>query len=115
MNRLVLVLVAVVLAGCNSTRPPAICEPEIVPKPYPLPFFVGVWIPPLPPMELPAYPNPPPPDASDEDIKNHDLEIARVAKERAAIRAARIVALELQIEANNDFATDHPAPEPPTE
>jgi hypothetical protein len=68
-------------------------------------------------MELPAYPDPPPTGASEEDLKAHALEVARISKARAAMRAARIEALELQVEANNRHALEHPAPtpEPPPE
>lgn len=111
-RQIIILLLAGALAGCNSTRPAPPCEPEIVPKPYPVPFFVGVWIPVLPPMELPAYPAPPIAGASEEDSKNYALEVRRVTKERAAIRDARIAALRLQIEANNDYAEAHPAPTP---
>ena len=109
---IILVLLAGVLAGCNSTRPAPPCEPEVVPKPYPVPVFVGVLIPKLPPMELPAYPSPPPAGASEEEYKDFAHRTGEVTKERAAIRAARIRALELQIQANNDYATEHPAPTP---
>jgi len=108
---IILLLLAGVLAGCNSTRPAPPCEPEIVPKPYPVPFFVGVMIPPLSPMELPAYPSLPPAGASEEDYKDYAHRVGEVTKERAAIREARIKALESQIDANNRFAAEHPAPE----
>jgi len=110
-RQIIIFLLAGVLAGCQSTRPAPPCEPEIVPKPYPVPFFVGVMIPPLPPMELPAYPTPPPAGASEEDYKDFAHRTGEVTKERAARRNARILALELQINANNDFAAKHPAPE----
>jgi hypothetical protein len=111
-RQIIILLLAGVLAGCHSTRPAAICEPEIVPKPYPLPVFVGVVIPELPPMELPPFPTPPPADADEEVYKDFVHRIGEVSKERAAIRDARIRALLLQIEANNKFATEHPAPTP---
>jgi hypothetical protein len=110
-RQIIILLLAGVLAGCNSTRPAPPCEPEVVPKPYPVPFYVGVLIPPLSPMELPAYPSPPPPGASEEEYKDYAHRIGEVTKERAAIRDARIRALQMQIEANNDFAKEHPAPE----
>lgn len=111
-NAIVALLLAGALAGCQSTRPAPPCEPELVPKPYPVPVFVGVWIPVLPPMELPAYPDPPIAGASEEEWKTYALDVRRITKERAAIRDARILALVLQIEANNQHAAEHPAPTP---
>ena len=104
-------LLAGALAACQSTRPAPPCEPELVPKPYPVPIFVGVWIPVLPPMELPAYPPPPEAGAPEEDWKEYALDVRETTKKRANLRDARIRALKLQIEANNDFAAEHPAPE----
>jgi hypothetical protein len=112
MRRHIIVLLAGVLAACQSSQPPAPCEPEIIPKPYPVPVFVGVWIPELPPIEFPAYPPAPNTGAPEEEWKEYALEVREVAKERTALRDARIRAQELQIEANNAFALEHPAPDP---
>lgn len=109
---IIFALLAGVLAGCQSTRPAPPCEPEIVPKPYPVPMFVGVWIPILAPMELPAYPAPPIAGASEEELKDYAHRVRMVTQERAKIRDARIQAYELQIEANNAYAAEHPAPTP---
>lgn len=107
-----LLLLAGALAACQSSEPAPPCEPEIVLKPYPLPIFVGVWIPELPPIELPAYPPTPEAGASEEERKEYALKVREVEKIEDARKDAYIEAQRIQIEANNRFAAEHPAPTP---
>lgn len=80
--------------ACESTR---VCPPnepvykwKEVPKPYPVVLKFKA----LPPLVLPDYPERPGPDASEAEYKTWALETERVTKERAALRTARIEALE---------------------
>ena len=80
--------------ACESTR---VCPPnepiykwKEVPKPYPVVLKFKA----LPPLVLPDYPERPGPEATEEDLKAWGLEVERVTKERAALRTARIEALE---------------------
>ncbi len=82
------------LLACESTRvcPPnePIYEFKEIPKPYP----VVLRFKPLPPLVLPDYPEHPGPEATEQERKDWGLEVERVAKEREALRVARIEALE---------------------
>jgi hypothetical protein len=111
-RRQLIVLLLGVLAACKSTNPAPPCEPEIQPKPYPVPVFVGVVIPELPPIEFPAYPTPPQTGAGEEELKTYALDTRDANETEKLLLRKRIEALELQIEANNRFAAEHPAPTP---
>ncbi len=122
MKRFLILAVAVALAACSSSVPPApATEPDIRIERYPLPIYYAVTIGELPPLELEAVPPIPPanpdPAARAEELKAWSLEVNRVVKANRAKREARIAALELQIRANNEAAelTNPPDPTPTPE
>ena len=80
--------------ACESTRASPPSEPTIKWKEVPKPYPVVLKFAPLPPLVLPEYPAQPGPDATEEEFKAWGLEVERVTKERAALRQARIDALE---------------------
>ena len=122
MKRFLILAVAVALAACSSSVPPAPpTEPDIRIERYPLPIYYAVTIDELQPLELEEVPTIPPanpdPAARAEELKAWSLEVNRVVKANRAKREARIAALELQIRANNEAAelTNPPDPTPTPE
>ena len=82
--------------ACESSRvcPPS--EPVYRWKEVPRPYPVVIRFEPLPDMVLPDYPLHPGPEATEEELKEWALEVKRVGKEREALQAARIKALEIR-------------------
>jgi hypothetical protein len=105
----VMVLMLLPTMSCTSSRGcPENPEPVIKIKEVPMPYPVLLKIKLLPPLELPEYPMAPSHDADEAEWKTFALEVERVAKEREARRAARIEALEEQINRHNSLETSDP-------
>lgn len=85
----VLLLAATLAAGCASTR-----EPQVVYQEVPVPVPTCPEPPQLPPLELPRWPDRPPPDATPSQRAAWYAAVAATAREWIARLEFRITALE---------------------
>ena len=100
---IVLLLMA---CGCTSCPP---CEPEVQTVRVEVPVPVLPHLEPLPPLELPHWPDPPPNDAPPSAWSDWYAAMAATARERIALLKARLNRLEAerrQLESTSEGVAD---------